>query len=37
MLRIEHDDPNLTYRNRPTNWGGGSIIQWTEFYWDIDL
>mgnify|MGYP003456261602 CR=1 FL=1 len=23
MLRIEESNPNLTYRNRPTNWGGG--------------
>ncbi|NLN32896.1 MAG: hypothetical protein GX159_04795 [Flavobacteriaceae bacterium] len=23
MIRIEYNDPNLTLRDRPTNWGGG--------------
>ncbi|HEY6142181.1 MAG TPA: hypothetical protein VIV55_01960 [Flavobacterium sp.] len=23
MLRVEHNDPNLTIRTRSTNWGGG--------------
>ncbi len=23
MLRVEYNDPNMTLRDRPTNWGGG--------------
>lgn len=26
MLRVEYNDPDLTLRNRPTNWGGGVYL-----------
>jgi antitoxin component YwqK of YwqJK toxin-antitoxin module len=26
MLRVEYNDPNMTLRNRPTNWGSGVYL-----------